>query len=744
MTVEQWLGPDNKIGIDIWKRKYQHNNESFEEWLDRVSGGVDSYKEAIRSKKFIPGGRILSGRGVDDCKMSLSNCYVIEPPKDNLESIYDSRKKLARTYSYGGGCGIDISKLAPRGAKVGNAARESSGAVSFMAGYSQVTEEIGQQGRRGALMISLDCHHPDFPEFIDIKAKPDSVTKANISTRITNDFMQCAVEHKEWIMEFSRPETNETITKTAMADKLFDRLCENNWNWAEPGILFWDRIESWNLLSNNPKFKYAGTNPCAEEPLPAGGSCLLGSINLSMFVKDKEFDIDSFVETVDIGIRFLNDVLDEGLPKHPLKEQRETVRDWRQCGLGIMGLADMLIEMEIPYSSPRAREISNEIGLHLINSALATSAMLAKKDGTYPKYTKAVRETPFYKKNVIPEVDDLVDHYGLRNSQLLTIAPTGTISTMLGVSGGMEPIFANSYTRKTESLHGHDEYYKIYTPIVDRYMKANGLTEEEELPNWFETSATITPKDRVCMQSVWQSHIDASISSTVNLPKEATIDDVKEIYLTAWKQGLKGITVYRSGCMREGVLTTNKPKEEEKKLNAVLGRGDILVADDNVIGLKRKLTSGCGSLHVQAFFDPNTGLLQETYFSKGSTGGCNNFMIGLSRMISLASRAGVGLEDIVDQLNSCGACPSYATRHATKHDTSPGACCPMAIGRALLEMSDEFRDWMENNESNEIRIPRVEHEKQKAKINKCPQCGEELIQEGGCIICKNCGWSKCD
>ena len=744
MTVEQWLGPDNKIGIDIWKRKYQHNNESFEEWLDRVSSGVDIYKEAIRSKKFIPGGRILSGRGVDDCKMSLSNCYVIEPPKDNLESIYDSRKKLARTYSYGGGCGIDISKLAPRGAKVGNAARESSGAVSFMAGYSQVTEEIGQQGRRGALMISLDCHHPDFPEFIDIKAKPDSVTKANISTRITNDFMQCAVEHKEWIMEFSRPETNETITKTAMADKLFDRLCENNWNWAEPGILFWDRIESWNLLSNNPKFKYAGTNPCAEEPLPAGGSCLLGSINLSAFVKDKEFDIDSFVETVDIGIRFLNDVLDEGLPKHPLKEQRETVRDWRQCGLGIMGLADMLIEMEIPYSSPRAREISNEIGLHLINSALATSAMLAKKDGTYPKYTKAVRETPFYKKNVIPEVDDLVDHYGLRNSQLLTIAPTGTISTMLGVSGGMEPIFANSYTRKTESLHGHDEYYKIYTPIVDRYMKANGITEEEELPDWFETSATIAPKDRVCMQGVWQSHIDASISSTVNLPKEATIDDVKEIYLTAWKQGLKGITVYRSGCMREGVLTTNKSKEEEKKFSTILGRGDILVADDNVIGLKRKLTSGCGSLHVQAFFDPNTGLLQETYFSKGSTGGCNNFMIGLSRMISLASRAGVGLEDIVDQLNSCGACPSYATRHATKHDTSPGACCPMAIGRALLEMSDEFRDWMENNESNEIRIPRVEHEKQKAKINKCPQCGEELIQEGGCIICKNCGWSKCD
>lgn len=241
-------------------------------------------------------------------------------------------------------------------------------------------------------------------------------------------------------------------------------------------------------------------------------------------------------------------------------------------------------------------------------------------------------------------------------------------------------------------------------------------------------------------------HIDMSVSKTINIPEDYSFENTKDVYLKCWQLGIKGCTIFRPNPLRQGILIshTKKSQEEEKKLNTILGRGDILVADDNVIGLKRKLTSGCGSLHVQAFFDPNTGLLQETYFSKGSTGGCNNFMIGLSRMISLASRAGVGLEDIVDQLNSCGACPSYATRHATKHDTSPGACCPMAIGRALLEMSDEFRDWMENNESNEIRIPRVEHEKQKAKINKCPQCGEELIQEGGCIICKNCGWSKCD
>lgn len=232
----------------------------------------------------------------------------------------------------------------------------------------------------------------------------------------------------------------------------------------------------------------------------------------------------------------------------------------------------------------------------------------------------------------------------------------------------------------------------------------------------------------------------------MNLPREATVQDVNEIYANAWLYGLKGITIYRSGCQREGILTTgsNEEKKDTNKKEShsyTPARGDILVADDNVVGLKRKITTGCGSLFVQAFFDPATGALQETFFTKGGQGGCNQFMIGLSRMISLCARAGVGIEDIIDQLSSCGVCPSYATRTATKHDTSPGSCCPMAIGRALLDMNNQFVDWMDNNDG---KIPKVEKEKRKAKINKCPQCGEELVQEGGCICCKACGWSKCD
>ena len=751
MTVEQWLGKDNLLGIDIWMRKYRKNEESFDEWLDRVSGNNEAIKALIIEKKFIPGGRILSNRGITDTRVTYSNCYVITPPEDNIESIFESRKKLARTYSYGGGCGIDLSKLAPAGAKVHNQAEQTTGAVSFMQGYSQTTEEIGQAGRRGALMISLDCHHPDLLDFIDAKTSPDAVTKANISVRVTDDFMEAVINDKEWVMSFTRPETGETITKSARAKEIFEKLCKNNWDWGEPGILFWDTVSNYNLLEFDDTFEYAGVNPCAEEPLPAGGSCLLSSINLSAFVKDKEFDFDDFGETVANGVIYLNEVLEEGLSLHPLEEQRQSVADWRQIGLGIMGLADMLIKMELPYDSEQARLLCEKIGLVMADQALYTSAFLAGHAGSYNNYKSCVQKSGFLKNNTCESTREVIEAYGLRNSQLLTIAPTGTISTMLGISGGIEPIFANSYTRKTESLHGHDEYYKVYTPIVKEYMDEHGIKDEAELPNWFCTSSTISPLNRVLMQGVWQKHIDASISSTVNLLEEATIEDVEEIYLNAWKEGLKGITVFRNGCKRLGILTTNSSQEKEEEKG--LSRGEIISCSDNLIGMKRRLTTGCGSLHCTAWFDPHTGDLMEIYLNKGSTGGCANFMVGLSRMISLACRGGVKIEDIVDQLQSTGACPSYASRTATKHDTSKGACCPMAVGNALMEMWKEMKERIEKGNSiialanSDSQIPSSES---RTSFNpeidngaKCPECGSELIQEGGCVVCKSCGWSRC-
>ena len=1078
MNVKEWLGENNTLGIDIWNRKYRYEEESFDEWIDRVSGNNKEVGQLIKDKKFLFGGRILANRGLENKgkKISLSNCYVIEPPEDNIESIFDCAKKLARTYSYGGGCGVDISKLSPRGTKINNAAKETTGSVSFMDLYSMVTGLIGQEGRRGALMLSISCDHPDLEEFIGIKSDLNKVTKANISIRITDKFMVAVKNKTPFTLSFTRAETGETITKEVDAYSLFKKICEYNWDYAEPGMLFWDRIDNWNLLSCDPNFKYAGTNPCfsgdmelltkdgykkfkdlcgtepyivnvngnivkskvwcsgekdtvkvktgkneiictpdhrfmtidgeecmakdlkgkyimpctnankvfderyvkygfiqgygqlnrlnsethrgievnigskdtdifdlfsnesytkksnreiyvdgfkedliklgfsknnlpdrefpetydswtklqkasflhgcysangsvikngrisykttckkfaeqlsetllndfdiqgvyittnkpktitfpngkyecresydvnieqykeitkfiaeinfyqqykreqlaqmlknrptyvynvtpykkmkvydfteperhwgivegyivhncAEEPLPSGGSCLLGSLNLSEFVTDtKQFDFDEFKRCVDIAVKALNEVLDEGLPLHPLQEQRDSVHDWRQIGLGIFGLADMLIKMEVQYGSQESIDICDMIGYAMADQSINTSAQLSAKSCPYPKYNyNYVEQSAYYSKNALGQTKEFVKNYGLRNSQLLTIAPTGSLSTMLGVSGGIEPIFANYYTRKTESLKGHDEYYKVYTPIVEKYMKEYNIKEDSELPDFFVTAQTLDFKNRINMQAVWQTHIDASISSTINLPNSATVENVEDLYIYAWEKGLKGVTIFRDGCKRAGILTLDNSKEEEEKKRCTaseLKRGMIIKADDNCIGRKRTLQTGCGTLHCEAFFDPDTGDLLETYLSKGSNGGCQNYMIGLSRLISLAARGGIDVYSIVDQLKSSGTCPSYAVRSATKHDTSKGSCCPVAVGNALIEMYEELqKELFDNEEEAEIKpINKKTSKNSTAKIPKprCPQCGEELFFEGGCNICKSCGWTKCD
>lgn len=757
MTEKEWLGSENQLGIDIWKNKYCYENENFEHWLDRICGGDKEVIELVKTKKFLFGGRILSNRGLqnDGKKVSLSNCYVIAPPEDEIESIFECATKLARTYSYGGGCGVDISKLSPRGARINNAAKHTSGSVSFMELYSLVTELIGQNGRRGALMISIDCSHPDIEEFIQLKTDLNKVTKANISIRIDSAFMTAVKENKDYLLHFTRKETGEEIKRLVNARELFRRIAETNWDFAEPGALFWDRIKSWNLLSNTEEFSYAGVNPCAEEPLPAGGSCLLGSMNLSEFVlnpftDNASFDFDEFKRCVKTCVGALNNVLDEGLPLHPLPEQRESVAAWRQIGLGIMGLADMLLKLGLTYGEPDAVELCSRIGFAMADSAIAASALLAKDEGAYPKCNiDEVMSTPFFMANTSEGTAALVKKYGLRNSQLLTIAPTGTLSTMLGISGGIEPIYANFYERKTESLHGTDVYYKVYTPIVKQYMQDFNISDDAYLPPFFVTAMTLDYRQRINMQAAWQEHIDASISSTVNVPNSFTVEETESLYMYAYDCGLKGVTIYRDGCKRTGILSS----EATKSVTAGdgLARGEIILVTDDVIGKKRKLITGCGSLHCIALFDPNTGALLETYLSKGSTGGCNNFMIGLSRMISISARGGIDIYTIIDQLNSTGSCPSYTVRRATKQDTSKGSCCPMAVGNALLDMYKEVQAELAAKEASvkaEATPPKKAPKPKAVKnVNKesilCPQCGEPLVFEGGCNICKSCGWSKC-
>ncbi|MBU5425388.1 adenosylcobalamin-dependent ribonucleoside-diphosphate reductase [Tissierella pigra] len=567
LREQGWVMSD--LQRDIYEKKYRYENESFDGFLTRVSGENDSIKKAIKDKKFMPAGRILAGRGLHKLgrKITLSNCYVMPKVEDNIESIFDTAKYLARTYSYGGGVGLTISKLRPKGSKVNNAANTTTGAVSFMDLFSMVTGLIGMRGRRGALMLNMDCNHPDIEDFIDVKNDLSKVNYANISVNIDDKFMNAVKNNEEYELYFKVEATGEEISKTVDAGELFEKLSRNNWNMAEPGILFQNRINSWHLMSEDRDFEFAGVNPCAEETLPAFGSCNLSSINLSEFVKNPftkyaYFEYERFGKMVRDGVIYLNEVLDENMELHPLEQQREMSRELRQIGLGIMGLADMFIKLGIKYGGKESIDLIHKIGHTMVNEALRQSALLAEEYGPFPRYNKeAILSSPFLIDNATEEVLELIKEYGLRNSQLLTIPPTGSISTLIGCSNGVEPIFQVSYTRKSESLHHVDTYYKVFTPIVKEYMDRNNISKEEDLPEFFITTSNLNYKDRIEVQAAWQQYIDASISSTVNVPNEFTVEEVEDLYMYAWEKGLKGITIYRDGCARSGILITNKEKE---------------------------------------------------------------------------------------------------------------------------------------------------------------------------------------
>ena len=602
---------------DIYEKKYRFDSESFDGFLERVSGGNNPIKKAIKDKRFMPAGRILAGRGLDKHgrKITLSNCYVMPKVEDNIESIFDTAKYLARTYSYGGGVGLTLSKLRPKGSKVNNAASTTTGAVSFMDLYSMVTGLIGMRGRRGALMLNLDCSHPDIEDFINVKNDLKKVTYANISVNVDDEFMSAVKEDKDYTLYFKVESTGEEISKKIRARDLFKKLALNNWNMAEPGILYKNKIDTWHLMSHDSTFEFAGVNPCAEETLPAFGSCNLASINLSEFVKHPftkyaRFEFEKFGEMVRNGVIYLNEVLDENMNLHPLEQQREMSRDLRQIGLGIMGLADMFIKMGVKYGASESFSLIHQIGRIMVNEALRQSALMAKVDGPFPRFNlEAILESPFLNGNADEDVLELIKEHGLRNSQLLTIPPTGSISTLVGCSNGVEPIFQVSYTRKSESLHLEDTYYKVFTPIVKEYMDINGLSYEEELPDFFITTTSLEYKERIEVQAIWQQYIDASISSTVNVPNEFSVEDIENLYLHAWERGLKGITIYRDGCSRSGILISNKKKSNTDKIDELQDQirqlADVQLKIDPdtcpMCGGKMNHTGGCSECQECGF-----------------------------------------------------------------------------------------------------------------------------------------------
>lgn len=573
-NMEQW--GMTELQDSIWTNKYNFKKvESSNEWLERVSRGNKRLQKAITNKRFLFGGRILANRGLRDkgIKVTYSNCYVLHPPSDNLwddeNSIFATSGKMAKTYAFGGGCGISLRDIRPRGAEVHNNARTTTGAVSFMPIYSLTTQTIGQEGRRGALMMSIPSSHPDLEEFVNVKTESGALEGANISIEIDDRFMLAVKRNELYRLHFTVKDTGEVIEKWVDAKPLYEKVIANNLDWAEPGMLYWDTIENYHLMSHHPKFKYAGTNPCAEEPLPAGGSCLLGSLNLFTFVVNPFtpfawFDFSAFESAVHDHVIDLNDVLDEGLDFHPLPEQRQSVRELRQIGLGVMGIADMLVALGMAYGGQDSLDLSHKLGDLMANAAMQRSALLAKERGTFDWYDyDYINQSTYFQAVANNKTKEMVRQFGLRNSQLLCIAPTGSLSTMLGISGGIEPFFSLGYFRTTKSLHGKDVKYWVDEPTIGLYREATGNLEGE-LPEFIteSTAMKLEWKKRIDMQAVWQTYIDASISSTVNLPKHATVEETMDLYMYAWEKKLKGCTIYRDGCERGGILELEEETEQ--------------------------------------------------------------------------------------------------------------------------------------------------------------------------------------
>lgn len=761
MTVQEWLGADNQLGVDIWERKYRYNNETFDEWLDRVSGGNQELRKLIKEKKFLFGGRTLANRGTNK-KGSFSNCYSRGFVEDDLDDLMQASKDIAVTFKAQGGQGISLSKLRPKGCGINNGQFESDGIIPFMEIYNRTTESISQGGsRKGALIMTLDAWHKEAEDFIKIKSEEGRIQKANLSLEIDDDFMECVkryyVTGEKITKHITRDYNGNVVEYDVTPIELYKLMMGKAYDWAEPGCIYTNRFRNYNLMELCDDYQIETCNPCGEQPLPKHSACNLGSINLAEFVinpfmNNAYFDSEGFRKAVEISVEALDTVLDENMKNHPLKEQRDMAYNYRNVGLGIMGMHDFLIKLGITYGSEDSKVTIDNVMDLMFRTAFITSSNLARTKGAFPNYTHKVLSSHIVKKHFTEnELVSLgVYENGIRNCSLLSIAPSGSIGTMLNISTGCEPLFQISYKRKTESLKGKDEYYEVFAGIANEFFRETG---NNELPEFFNTSADIKWKDRVDIQSVLQKHVDTAISSTINLPNKCTLGEIEKLYLYSWEKGLKGVTIFRDGCKRVGILTTDSSnknddtssKEEPKKLE----RGMIIKVDNNTVGKERHLTTGCGSLHCTAFFDPVTGDLLETYLSKGSSGGCQSNLAAVSRLMSLSARAGVGVETIVDQLKSCMACPSYAVRSATKHDTSKGNCCPTAVGNALIEMYNEMQSELNDDEKEpEAKVVEKKNNKNTSSISmstaKCPECGGTLVFEGGCNVCKDCAWSKCD
>lgn len=544
---------------EIVLSKYRQKGESIPQFIDRVTFGNARLKEIFEQKEGIWGGRNLYAIGREG-NITGSNCYVATDPSDSLEDIYRADYHLARTYSYGGGQGLNLSKIRPKNSAVNNTSNTSPGPMVFAEKFSHTTLNTQQEQRRGALMLVMNIDHPDIIDFATAKLDLSKINGANISIAMTQDFFNAVAYDEEWEMEFETP--YQFIKKTVRAKDLMDVITYANHTMGDPGMLFIDNVNNYHLLSEYPEVRYTATNPCGEQPLMANGSCNLGSINLYAFVRknfesDAWFDFKRFKTVVREMVWGLDELLDMLGDRHALPEQRQHVKDWREIGLGVMGLADLALGLNIEYGSFQFNDILEQIMKTMINEAVRASALRAKEKGSFPKFdADTILSSEFAIAALNEETRDMVREFGLRNSRLLSIAPTGSISNVLGVSGGVEPFFMLGYNRNIKSIFEDEKIITVWEKTPKELARFLSIDTLDELPTWAKiTSQNIDIDARIMVQSIIQRYVDTGISSTFNLPNDAGTDIIEDIYTKANGMRLKGITVFRDNCAKVGILS---------------------------------------------------------------------------------------------------------------------------------------------------------------------------------------------
>jgi len=702
---------------------------------------------ALEDFKFLPAGRITAGAGTGR-SVTLFNCFVMGTIPDNMGGIFDGLKEAALTMQQGGGIGYDFSTIRPRGAEVKGVAADASGPLSFMDVWDAMCRTIMSAGsRRGAMMATMRCDHPDIESFIEAKKDPARLRMFNLSVLVTDAFMAAVKADGPWELVF-----DGKVYRTVQARDLWNRIMRNTYDFAEPGVIFIDRINAMNNLAYCETI--AATNPCGEQPLPPYGACLLGSINMPTLVKDAftnsaELDLTALDRLVRTAVRMMDNVVDAS--RFPLPQQAQEAQAKRRIGLGVTGLADALLMVGLRYGSEEAAEITELWMQSIARSAYLASADLAREKGAFPLFDADKFLASGSLAHMDADVKAAIRQHGIRNALLTSIAPTGTISLYAGnVSSGIEPVFAYAYTRKVLQKDGSRTEEEVVDYAVRLWREKHG---DAPLPDYFVNAQTLPPLDHVRMQAAAQKWVDSSISKTINCPEDISFDDFKEVYMAAWDQGCKGCTTYRPNDVTGSVLTVSEASEktpaetpasvrqsqdgaEVVYLSEPLDRPAALEGQTYKLkwpGSEHALYITINDIVIAGHRRPFEVFINSKNMEHFA------WTVALTRMVSAVFRRGGDISFVVEELKAVFD-PRGGAWMEGRYIPSILAAIGGVIERHLIDIGFIAGEGLGLKSDPKAEVVALTAPKGKA----CSSCGSyEMRMVEGCMTCASCGYSKC-